>query len=235
MGHPLDSLQVGELAPSHRPATTRWFWSELALRREQRRPSNHALVAAVERGEASPEALNAIANEHDHVLVAGASLARVMFASSEGLLRRALLRLAGERARQLCAWRRFALAVAWRSAVERAHEPSLATLDWLRTVWDPRHQDLASRLVTAHVLAGAEADVMTSITTGMRKQHALDELRLRRLAAMTDVTTGHADLTQDALAGLLDGSDPFALLNRADVVLRSSWQMLDEIAADGRI
>lgn len=234
MGYPLDSLDIGVLAPSHRPARTQWFWSELALRREQRRPANHALMTAVERGEASQEALTAIADEHDHVLAAGASLARVMFATSEGLLRSALLRLAGERARQLSAWRRFALAVGWRPTGERAHEPSLATLDWLRTIWDPRHQDLASRLVTAHVLAGADADVTTSIAAGMRKHHALDELRLRRLAAMTDVATGHADLTQDALAGLLGGSDYFALLNRAEVVLRRSWQMLDEIAADGR-
>ncbi len=213
-----------------------WFWCELDGLQARWNPLLHPFYARWTAGELERSELAAFAEEYDHLVVALAAVAAHAAVKAAEPLSDLLRYHAAEEREHVLLWTGFSKAAGWslQSAWHYACDPCTTTIACARTWAGSPQRPLALDLVTVYAATSMQAEVVRASLPSLLGRYGfgcgVDTEYQRRHA---HVDRRHAGLASWALARGLAAEDPPALLAQAEAVLRSHWQLLDELQAAG--
>jgi pyrroloquinoline quinone (PQQ) biosynthesis protein C len=201
----------------------------IAERQEAWRWTRHPFLRRWLDGGLTTPQLQAFAAEHHCAVVALAQAGRGVATRAAGLLGEQLERYAGE---QDCAVELscgFAVATGWaRSSWYFAQDPLDRTVDCTRA-WSGEGRALAERLVALVAVEGALASMTPALLDALVLGYGLDDRGTRWFSRSAERSAEDAAMLSAGLASLLPVATPERLLRRAEVALRSYWELLDGV------
>lgn len=205
------------------------FWDEIERRRARWDVLEHPFYARWSAGDLSHDELALYASEYDHAVVAIADASRRAADSDTDLQAHA-----EEEAAHTSLWRSFARAAGWGGsrAWYFGEEPLPTTEACARTWTGELDRDLPRHLVTLYAVESAQPGVSALKLEALVRHYAFDDgpaTEYFRVHARLD--RDHAALMRATLDRLLADADTEALLDQAEAVHRSYWEMLDGLEA----
>jgi len=208
------------------------FWTEVDRRAGGPDALEHPFYERWSAGELTRAEIAAYASEYDHAVVATADASRRAAGPDGG----SLDGYAEEEDRHTALWRSFAAATGWGCATAwyYGEDPLPETVECVRVWGGDAGRGLAEDLVTLYAIESAQARVSRLELDGLLRHYGFAQgpaTEYPRLHALGD---GRASMLRAALAPLLAGRDPAALLEQVESVHSSHWALLDGVEALAR-
>jgi pyrroloquinoline quinone (PQQ) biosynthesis protein C len=206
----------------------------LRVMRHHFRLAEHPYMAAWRVGALSRSDLQIYATEHDHIVVARASLAhrvaqlaRELYTDPPGVT-------TAESNADVERWRDFSIAAGWCHSSQWYYgaDPIEQTIACVRQVVGLRRDSLGQRLARLYAIVTAQHDAAASQLTALQDHYAMDASATAWFASRA----GDDDVIR-LLEGAIDRQalvdDPFAITAYARATYQSLWSFHDGVWTDG--
>jgi pyrroloquinoline quinone (PQQ) biosynthesis protein C len=201
----------------------------IAGRQEAWRWERHPFLRRWLDGALTAVELQTFAAEHHCAVVALAQAGHGAAARTAGLLGEQLERYAGEQDCSIELSCGFAVATGWaRSSWYFAQDPLDSTVDCTRA-WSGEGRSLTERLVTLVAVEGALTALAPRLLDALVLGYGFDEPATRWFTRCAERSGSDAATIAAGLASQLPVATPERLLRRAEMALRSYWELLDGV------
>jgi pyrroloquinoline quinone (PQQ) biosynthesis protein C len=224
MGQPIREATI-----RHRFVQADRLAAAIAARQREWRWERHPFLRRWLAGELTAAELQAFAAEHHCAVVALAQAGRGAAACSGGLLAEQLERYTREQDCSVELSCGFAVATGWsRSSWYFAQDPLDPTVDCTR-VWSGEGRSPADRLVALVAVEGALAALAPRLLDALVLGYGFDQPGTRWFTRCAERSADDAAMIAAGLASLLPVAAPERLVRRAELALRSYWELLDGV------
>lgn len=214
-------------------ANADWPATTVAKLREQWSLQRHPFMQRWLSGELTPADLQLFAGEHYHALLALERAARHGAALADGLLSEQLARYADEQEEAVELWCEFAVATGWGAAGWYfGEDPLPQTRDCahlLSGAGDRR--SLLTHLATIYAFESAMAEQAPLQLDALVLGYGFDHDSTRYYTRASDRSAHAALVTEGALTNLLPITSSSALVDHAELIYRSYWDLLTGVGA----
>lgn len=206
----------------------------LRLMRNQFRLAEHPYVAAWRAGALSRSDLQIYATEHDHVVVARASLAHRVDRLATDLHNDPPGVITAESDADVERWRDFSIAAGWCHSSQWYYgaDPIEQTIACVRQVVGLRRDSLGRRVARLYAIVTAQYDAAASQLAALQEHYSMDASATAWFASRA----GDDDLIR-LLEGTIDRQalvdDPFAITASARATYQSLWSFHDGVWTNG--